>query len=632
MAGSLCSLLLPQDLLRAGEETALILPDIIVRQSDLLDNDIRNTGGRRLLRLSNGTANAGTGPLYLYGVTPGNGDGTQDVRQRVFREDGSFFERVAGVFVYHAEHNHIHFEEWAQYRLRRVVGQDGVGDVVAEGAKTSFCILDLGVYDRNLPGYRPGGFFRSCSSTTQGLSVGWIDVYSRSLPGQNIDITDVPDGHYWIESEVDPNNNVLESNEDNNIARVRITIGDPSDINLDSYESNNDLDTVLNLTVGSPNSSNLGPCNPKKTIRNLTLHENVDVDYFRFYSNETGGMADFVRVDFDNSGGNVDLALLDSEGDIVEQSRTDRDFERISLFEKPAGWYYARVSGRNGATSESYRISINPPANQPPAISTLTPAAGDVRIRHGLDLYMVNWEYSDPENNSAWVTVYLNDTRELNENAVMLDPSLHTNAALGFVVINSAEIEPGTYYVYCQITDGGLTRGDWSEGTLSIVDLGNACIALGAGSDCNANGFIDQCDIEFGTSEDCNENGIPDECDIENGESLDIDGDMQPDECQDSRPDFHRGDVNGDSNLDISDAVGTLEYLFAGNAAPGCLEASDFNNDRTVDISDAVASLNYLFAGGEPPATPGPPESTCGSDPDEEGSPGDLGCADYSGC
>ena len=617
---------------RAGDDLALDLPDIIVRQSDLLDNDIRVSGGRTLLRLSNGTANAGTGPLYLYGVTPGNEDGTQDVRQRVFREDGSYFERVAGTFVYHSEHNHIHFEEWAQYRLRRVVGEDGVGDVVAAGQKTSFCILDLGVYDRSLPDYVSGGFFRTCSSTTQGLSVGWIDVYSKSLPGQNIDITDVPDGHYWLESEVDPNNNVLESNEDNNIARIRITIGDPSDINPDTYEPNGDLDNVRNISAGTPNSPNLGPCNPKRTLVNLTLHETGDEDYFRFYANETGGMADFVRIDFNNSDGNIDLELLDDDGTLVDESRTSRDYERISLFEKPEGWYYARVTGRNGDTNGSYRLSINPPANQPPAVETLTPAAGDVRIRHGLDLYMVNWAHTDPENDTAWVTVYLNETRELDETAEMIAPSLHTNASLGFVIINSAEVNPGTYYVYCQITDGGMTRGDWSDGTLTIVDLGAACVLAGNGNDCNENGFSDECDIEFGESADCNKNGIPDDCDIASGDSLDIDGDLEPDECRDSRPLFHRGDINGDSSLDISDAVGTLDYLFAGGAIPSCLEASDFNNDRIVDISDAVASLNYLFSGGEPPAAPGPPEADCGNDTDAEDSLGDLGCDNYAGC
>ena len=618
--------------IQAGDDAALALPDIIIRQSDLLDNDIRVTGGRTLLRLSNGTANAGVGPLHLYGVTPGNGDGTQDVRQRVFREDGSFFERVAGTFVYHPEHNHIHFEEWAQYRLRSVVGEDGIGDVIAEGAKTSFCILDLGVYDRSLPHYRPGGFFRSCSSTTQGLSVGWIDVYSKSLPGQNIDISEIPDGHYWLESEVDPNNNVLESNEDNNIARVLITIGDPSDINPDRYEPNNDSAAVSVLTVGTPNSPNLGPCNPKKVIDGLSIHEAGEEDYFRFYANDSGGPQDFVRIDFDNSLGNLDLELLDNEGNVVSRSRTTSSFERISLFNKSEGWYYLRITARGDQTSPSYRLSIDPPANAPPEITTTTPLAGDTRVRHGLDLYMVNWEYSDPENDSCWVTVYLNNTPEFNANAELLAPSLHTSADLDFVVLNTAEVKPGTYYLYCQVTDGGQTTGDWSEGTLTIVDLGATCIDIEGAQDCNQNGLSDACDIEFGESEDCNQNGIPDECDITSGASLDLNGNSAPDECELGSVAFHRGDVNNDSLLDISDAVGILDYLFSGGLRLTCLEAADFNNDWVVDITDPVATLNYLFVGGAPPAAPGPIESPCGHDPDAGNPEGDLGCEEYPGC
>ena len=619
-------------LTQAGEDAELALPDIIIRQSDLLDNDIRVTGGRTLLRLSNGTANAGVGPLHLYGVTPGNEDGTQDVRQRVYREDGSFFERVAGTFVYHPEHNHIHFEEWAQYRLRSIVGEDGVGEVIAEGAKTSFCILDLGVYDRSLPHYRPGGFFRSCSSTTQGLSVGWIDVYSKSLPGQNIDITDVPDGHYWLESEVDPNNNVLESNEDNNIERIRVTIGDPSDINPDRYEPNNDTASVSVLTVGTPNSPNLGPCNPKKTIEGLSIHEAGGEDYFRFYANDTGGGSDFVRIDFDNSLGNLDLELLDDEGNVISRSRTTSNFERISLFNKSGGWYFLRITARGDQTSPSYSLSIDPPANLPPEITTTTPLAGDTRVRHGLDLYMVNWEYSDPENNSCWVTVYLGSTPEFNENAELLAPSVHTSADLDFVVLNTAEVKPGTYYMYCQITDGGRTTGDWSEGTLTIVDLGEACIDIAGAQDCNQNGLSDACDIEFGESEDCNRNGVPDECDISSGASLDLNSDSTPDECESSARAFHRGDVNNDSLLDISDAVGILDYLFSGGLRVTCLEAADFNNDWVVDITDPVAALNYLFVGGEPPAAPGSIEFPCGQDPDAGNPDGDLGCEEYSGC
>ncbi|MEO0717194.1 MAG: hypothetical protein AAFY58_09435, partial [Planctomycetota bacterium] len=104
------------------------LPDVIVRQSDLFDNDFSTNiePGRIHLRLSNGTANIGIGKLHLYGGAD-NGDGTQQVIQRVFRDDGSFWERTAGNFIYHPTHNHIHFEAWGQYRLREILPGDGVG-------------------------------------------------------------------------------------------------------------------------------------------------------------------------------------------------------------------------------------------------------------------------------------------------------------------------------------------------------------------------------------------------------------------------------------------------------------------------------------------------------------------------
>lgn len=49
-----------------------------------------------------------------------------------------------------------------------------------------------------------------------------MDVYGKNLPGQWIDITDVPGGRYWIESVVDPYNRIKESNEKNNISRSMI--------------------------------------------------------------------------------------------------------------------------------------------------------------------------------------------------------------------------------------------------------------------------------------------------------------------------------------------------------------------------------------------------------------------------
>jgi hypothetical protein len=99
-----------------------------------------------------------------------------------------------------------------------------------------------------------------------------------------------------------------------------------------------------------------------------------------------------------------------------------------------------------------------------------------------------------------------------------------------------------------------------------------------------------------------------------------------------TRPRFHRGDVNNDGALDLSDGVSVLSFLFTGGATPSCRETADADNSGEVDISDGVYILRFLFLGGDPPADPGPPARPCGVDTDPAGSPGDLGCAAYDHC
>jgi hypothetical protein len=48
---------------------------------------------------------------------------------------------------------------------------------------------------------------------------------------------------------------------------------------------------------------------------------------------------------------------------------------------------------------------------------------------------------------------------------------------------------------------------------------------------------------------------------------------------------FHRGDVNGDGAVDVSDGLCALEALYAGGAGGKpllCLEAADVNNDGSI--------------------------------------------------
>jgi hypothetical protein len=92
--------------------------------------------------------------------------------------------------------------------------------------------------------------------------------------------------------------------------------------------------------------------------------------------------------------------------------------------------------------------------------------------------------------------------------------------------------------------------------------------------------------------------------------------------CATVRKDLlRRGDVDASGPpIDISDAVGILNYLFLGAGTPRCLEAADIDDSGEVDISDAVNHLGYQFLGGAPPADPGP--FNCGADP----VPPFLGC------
>ena len=82
---------------------------------------------------------------------------------------------------------------------------------------------------------------------------------------------------------------------------------------------------------------------------------------------------------------------------------------------------------------------------------------------------------------------------------------------------------------------------------------------------------------------------------------------------------FVRGDSNGDTDINISDASFTLRYLFQGGREPACQVALDANGDHRVDISDAAFTLGFLFLGGRQPPAPYP---ECGIDAADE----TLGC------
>jgi hypothetical protein len=88
---------------------------------------------------------------------------------------------------------------------------------------------------------------------------------------------------------------------------------------------------------------------------------------------------------------------------------------------------------------------------------------------------------------------------------------------------------------------------------------------------------------------------------------------------------FRRGDANLDSEVNITDSLATLNFLFLGPSGSLCLDAADTDDSGSVNITDPIRTLGFLFLGGTEIPAPGPEEA--GPDP----TPDALSCIEDSG-
>jgi len=66
-------------------------------------------------------------------------------------------------------------------------------------------------------------------------------------------------------------------------------------------------------------------------------------------------------------------------------------------------------------------------------------------------------------------------------------------------------------------------------------------------------------------------------------------------------PIYGCGDANTDGEINISDAVYVLNYLFVGGPAPEPMELGDANCDSKVNLTDIIYMINYVFRDGYDP-------------------------------
>jgi Lysyl oxidase len=193
------------------------------------------SSGERRLRFSNEVVNAGSGPLEVVPKSEDcNGDGKvkndRTAYQRLYSDangngyfergtDTSFTTNRAGCMVFHPAHHHWHFEDFADYELKRLAD----GSVVASSTKVTFCMEDSRRVLPNALGSPSTPYFTTCSRTSaEGISIGWSDIYGASLRDQFISIEGVPDRDYCLVSTADPSNKLIEGNDDNNRASTAL--------------------------------------------------------------------------------------------------------------------------------------------------------------------------------------------------------------------------------------------------------------------------------------------------------------------------------------------------------------------------------------------------------------------------
>lgn len=85
---------------------------------------------------------------------------------------------------------------------------------------------------------------------------------------------------------------------------------------------------------------------------------------------------------------------------------------------------------------------------------------------------------------------------------------------------------------------------------------------------------------------------------------------------------FHRGDLNQNGEVTISDVIFLLTQLFGGVPLT-CQDAADIDGNSVLALSDAIFLLLYLFDGGPAPIAP---SSACGV----PATPSPLGCSTFN--
>jgi|GEM_PF-2978975 len=212
-------------------------------------------GGTRMLEFEHISSDLGAGPLEIrpsYNATTGISQGYQALYTMPSPGVWKFNRTVpiVGPMVWTPPSDYAFPLD--KFWLYSAGAGGGLGNVVATSPKTLFCMTS-DTYVGGVPntpetnGYPDGNCERP--EGTLGLTVGWGDQYDATDGGEAIDISSLPNGTYWLRSEVDPDHYLQESNTSNNITDTELQIEGTTVKVLEQTHPNSTPPTV---TLASP--------------------------------------------------------------------------------------------------------------------------------------------------------------------------------------------------------------------------------------------------------------------------------------------------------------------------------------------------------------------------------------------
>lgn len=199
-----------------------LLPDL--QLDPLEDFRVQIIDGRRVLRFTAGVANRGDGPLELAATRSSTSAPDLAVVQHVYQPNGKYESvQSAAVLRFSVENRHRwNLADAAEYTMTVV------GDETPRVKRTvELCFTDESrlAGTAEAMGYacldgRPDG-----RSATEGLSVGWSNVYRSYERTQWVDLTGLSlPGQYCVAARADPRQLLLEKNKDNNSATALVDV------------------------------------------------------------------------------------------------------------------------------------------------------------------------------------------------------------------------------------------------------------------------------------------------------------------------------------------------------------------------------------------------------------------------